>query len=269
MRALTLFLVLSFFLVEIINAQSLKIQNWTYIPIDSTKQKWGDWNDPDWLRYFGLDFCDVNRDGNIDIISGRYIYHNPGGTMEGLWQRTVLDDNVDAIFSIDADGDQYSDIIAQALPDIYWYEAINEQGTRYKRTAIASIPATSHVNSQGFEKAQILPGGPTELLIAGNGNIYCISIPEQIQSSEQLPTYLEMTGSLLSGIPGINILHQQALLFADCPIWFIMGMIPAPVIRGIINANHGWTEIKLLQKLKVENGDGAGNFLMIMLSLTL
>lgn len=190
MRALTLFLVLSFFFLEIINAQSLKNQNWTYIPIDSTKQKWGDWNDPDWLRYFGLDFCDVNRDGNIDIISGRYIYHNPGGTMEGLWQRTVLDDNVDAIFSIDTDGDQYSDIIAQALPDIYWYEAINEQGTRYKRTAIASIPATSHVNSQGFEKAQILPGGPTELLIAGNGNIYCISIPAQIQSSEQWPTYL-------------------------------------------------------------------------------
>lgn len=190
MRVLTLFLVLSFVLIDISNAQSLEIQNWTYIQIDSTKQKWGDWNDPDWLRYFGLDFGDVNRDGNIDIISGRYIYHNPGGSMDGLWQRTVLDDNVDAIFSIDADGDQYSDIIAQALPDIYWYEAINEQGTQYKRKAIASIPATSHVNSQGFEKAQILPGGPTELLIAGNGNIYCISIPAQIQSSDQWQTYL-------------------------------------------------------------------------------
>ncbi|QLE01622.1 VCBS repeat-containing protein [Galbibacter sp. BG1] len=149
-----------------------------YIQIDDNKQMWGDWDDPDWLRYFGLDAGDVDRDGNLDIVSGRYVYHNPGGNMEGDWKRKVLDDNVDAIFFMDVDGDPYADIIAQALPNLYWYEAVDEKGTVYKRRKIGEVPATSHVNSQGFKKAQIIPGGKSEFLIAGNGDIYLVEIPE-------------------------------------------------------------------------------------------
>ncbi|MGB6152938.1 MAG: VCBS repeat-containing protein [Pricia sp.] len=152
---------------------------WQYIEIDSTKQMWGDWNEPEWLRYFGLDAGDVDRDGNLDIISGRYVYHNPGGTMQGHWKRTVLDDNVDAILSLDVDGDAYADIIAMSLPDLFWYEAVNTEGTRYKRKLIGQVPATSHVNSQGFEKAQIIAGGLSEFVIAGNGDIYAVAIPEK------------------------------------------------------------------------------------------
>lgn len=152
--------------------------NWTYIQIDSTKQMWGDWDEPDWLRYFGLDVGDVDNDGNLDIVSGRYVYHNPGGNMETPWKRTVLDDNVDAILYVDVDGDPYADIIAMALPNLYWYEAINAEGTRYKRRLIGNIPATSHVNSQGFEKAQLTQSGRSEFVIAGNGDIYAISVPE-------------------------------------------------------------------------------------------
>lgn len=163
---------------------------WNYIAIDSTKQKWGDWNEPDWLRYFGLDFGDVDKDGYLDVISGRYIYKNPAGAMETEWERIVLDDNVDAIFFIDVDGDVYADIIAQALPHIYWYEAIDEAGTKYVRREIANIPATGHVNSQGFEKAQIINGGKEELLIASNGSIYCIEIPDQPDSGIYWPTHL-------------------------------------------------------------------------------
>ncbi len=165
-------------------------QPWQYIAIDSTKQKWGDWDDPDWLRYFGLDFGDVNRDGCLDIISGRYVYHNPCGDMTVPWKRSVLDDNVDAIFFTDVDGDPYADIIAQALPDIYWYEATDQEGSRYTRRHVASVPATSHVNSQGFEKAQIIAGGRDELLIAGNGDVYCIVIPENTQDTTQWQTHL-------------------------------------------------------------------------------
>jgi hypothetical protein len=155
------------------------LDGWTYIQIDSTKQMWGDWNDPDWLRYFGLDAGDVDRDGNMDIVSGRYVYHNPGGSMEGHWKRTVLDDNVDAILCMDVDGDPYADIIAMALPNLYWYEAINQEGTKYKRKKIGQVPATSHVNSQGFEKAQIIAGGLEEFVIAGNGDIYAVEIPKK------------------------------------------------------------------------------------------
>ncbi len=171
-------------------AGSLAAQEFTYTPLDSTKQKWGDWNEPEWLRYFGLDAGDVNNDGLLDIVSGRYIYHQPQQGVTEPWVRTVLDDNSDGIFIMDVDGDAYADIIAQALPNIYWYEAINLAGTRYTRKKIAEVPATSHVNSQGFEKAQIIPGGKEELLIAGNGNVYLITIPENTDGNGLWPTDL-------------------------------------------------------------------------------
>ena len=171
-------------------AQVFDTQNWTYVPVDSNKQKWGDWAQPEWLRYFGLDAGDVDRDGQLDVISGRYIYHNPGGDMTQAWKRTVLDDNVDGIFYTDVDNDAEADIIAMALPNIYWYEALNEGGTVYRRTLISSVPATSHVNSQGFEKADVISGGKTELLIAGNGNVYAIGIPDTPKAGALWPTYL-------------------------------------------------------------------------------
>lgn len=158
-------------------AQDDSFGSWSYIEIDSTKQMWGDWDQPDWLRYFGLDSGDVDNDGNMDIISGRYIYHNPGGAMEGVWKRTVLDDNVDGILFMEVDKDPYADIIAMALPDLFWYEAIDLEGTVYRRKKIGEVPATSHVNSQGFEKAQIIAGGLSEFVIAGNGDIYAVEIP--------------------------------------------------------------------------------------------
>ncbi|MEO1010966.1 MAG: VCBS repeat-containing protein [Bacteroidota bacterium] len=179
-----LFSCLALWVGDILVAQDVAMEEWHYIQIDSTKQMWGKWDAPDWLRYFGLDAADVNGDGNLDIVSGRYVYHNPGGAMEGHWRRTVLDDNVDAIFSMDVDGDPYADIIAMALPKLYWYEALNAEGTKYTRKIIGKVPATSHVNSQGFEKAQLIPGGKSEFVIAGNGDIYAVSIPENDPTAE-------------------------------------------------------------------------------------
>lgn len=162
-----------------VNGQVFYPHNWEYIAIDSTKKMWGDFDEPGWLRYFGVDYGDVNEDGYIDIISGRYVYHNPGGDMTGEWKRTVLEENVDAILYVDVDGDEYADFIAQALPDVYWYEASNKQGSVYKRTKIASVAATDHVNSQGFETTQLVEGGKKEILIAGEDGIVAISIPEE------------------------------------------------------------------------------------------
>ncbi len=159
-------------------AQFQQVNGWQYIEVDNSKQKWGDWAAPDWLRYFGLDMMDVNGDDYLDIISGRYIYHNPGGDMDGKWQRYELPDNVDAILAMDVDGDENADIIAQALPNIYWFEAMDATGKNWTGRIIGAVPATSHVNSQGFERAQIVPGGKEEFLIAGNGNIYLFEIPE-------------------------------------------------------------------------------------------
>lgn len=179
--------------------QTVAHAQWHPIEIDSTKQKWGDWAEPDWLRYFGQDAADVDRDGDLDILSGRYVYHNPGGDMTAPWPRTALDDNVDGILLMDVDGDAYADIIAQALPDLLWYEALDEAGTRYRRQVIAQVPATSHVNSQGFERAQIVAGGREEIIIAGDGDLYVVEVPESPQE-QPWPTHLVAANTSDEGI---------------------------------------------------------------------
>ncbi|MEM1327385.1 MAG: VCBS repeat-containing protein [Bacteroidota bacterium] len=160
-------------------AQFTQVNDWHYIQIDDDKQKWGDWRQPEWLRYFGLDMMDVNGDDYLDVISGRYIYHNPGGNMDAKWERYELPDNVDGILAMDIDGDENADIIAQALPNIYWFEATDATGKYWMGRIIGAVPATSHVNSQGFERAQIVPGGKEEFVIAGDGDIYLFEIPER------------------------------------------------------------------------------------------
>ncbi len=151
-------------------------QHWQYIQVDNNKKMWGDWDQPDWLRYFGLAYGDINGDGLQDIVSGRYVYlqDNSGAQpTASKWQKLDLGDNVDGILVIDVDGDKTLDIVAQALPNLYWYE-LNTNGT-FDKTEIGEVPATTHVNSQGFTTANIVGDLNKEFIIAGNGNLYAFS----------------------------------------------------------------------------------------------
>ena len=171
-------------------AQSGPVHGWTYVQLDAQKGKWGDYDDPEFLRYFGLDMGDVDGDGDRDVLSGRYIYHNPGADMSGDWARTTLPQNVDGILMMDVDGDAYADVIGQALPELYWFEATNRAGTAWSGRVIGSVPATSHVNSQGFERGQLVAGGPEEFVIAGDGDIYSFQIPEDPAASSWTRTLI-------------------------------------------------------------------------------
>lgn len=82
-----------------------KPDDWTYIEIDNDRQKWGDWAEPEWLRYFGLHSGDLNRDGYPDIVSGRYVYLNPGNGLTEEWKRIDLGLNTDGALILDIDGD--------------------------------------------------------------------------------------------------------------------------------------------------------------------
>ena len=128
----------------------LALDHWTYIEVDNFRGKWGDFAQPNWLKYLGLDAADINNDGYLDIISGRYFYRNPGGNMTAKWERIDLGINVDGMLFVDVDGDELGDIIATALPDVYWFEAQDKQGSSWKGIKIGEVPATSHVNGQGI-----------------------------------------------------------------------------------------------------------------------
>lgn len=159
--------------------QSISLDEWQYIQADSARQKWGDYEEPEWLRYFGLDAQDINKDGNLDIISGRYFYLNPGGNMEATWLRSDLGMNVDGYLFVDVDGDEYADVIALALPDVYWFESDNTKGSSWTGRKIGEMPKTGHVNSQGYRQAQLLEGTKRQLLFAVEGGIHACTIPEK------------------------------------------------------------------------------------------
>ncbi len=165
-----------------ISAQSLS--HWTYIQVDSTRDKWGDYAEPNWLRYFGLAMGDMTNDKLPDILAGRHIYVNPGNDLSGTWVKQDVGMNVDGIFVVDVDGDEYGDIIGMALPDVYWLEAEDKAGTSWRAKKVAEVPATSHVNSQGFTTAQLDGKGKPELLIAGAGDIYALTIPDNPAKGE-------------------------------------------------------------------------------------
>ncbi|MFC4873219.1 FG-GAP repeat domain-containing protein [Negadavirga shengliensis] len=165
----------------------LPIDQWTYIEVDNQRGKWGDWDEPAWLRYFGLDMKDITGDGYKDIVAGRYFYRNPGGEMTSEWERIDLGMNVDGMLFVEVDGEGFGNIIATALPDVYWLEAQDEQGNSWKGIKIGEIPATSHVNGQGYGKAQIVPGGKEEVLLATGEGIYYFEIPENTPEKGNWP----------------------------------------------------------------------------------
>lgn len=184
---------------EALTGPSFPEQDWRYIRVDDSRGKWGDFDEPEWLRYFGLAVGDLTGDGHLDIVSGRYFYRNPGGDMSGHWSRADLGRNLDAILITDVDGDARGDLIAQALPDILWVEASDAVATGWTARTVAQAPRTGHVNGQGFELGQLVPGGRPEIALASGKGIYFFEIPEDPQTG-QWPRTLVTEDALDEGL---------------------------------------------------------------------
>ncbi len=152
---------------------------WAYIHVDDARAKWGDFDAPADLRYFGLAMDDLDADGDADIASGRYAYFNPGGDMTAPWRRVDLGRNVDAVLILDVDGDERADLVGTALPAVLWLEAVDAAGSAWSATEVARVPATAHRNSQGYALADVFAGGRPEILLEAGNGIHALTIPPQ------------------------------------------------------------------------------------------
>lgn len=165
--------------------KALPLDQWTYIQVDDARGMHTVPGGAGWWKAFGLALGDISNDGLGDIVSGEYYYINPGGDMTGKWTRGTFPIEVDATLLIDIDGDEYADVIGQALPALYWLEAANREATSWTVRQIGTLPSGGHGNTQLYAAAQLVPGGRPELLFgAEGGRMYYFEIPE---NPEDLP----------------------------------------------------------------------------------
>ncbi|MGL4632117.1 MAG: FG-GAP repeat domain-containing protein [Leadbetterella sp.] len=198
--------------------KSLPLDKWKYIQADSSRAMWGDFDKPEWLRYYGLDFQDINKDGYKDIVAGRYFYKNPGKNMESTWMRTDLGLNVDACLFVDIDGDALPDVIGMAYPNIYWLEADTQNGDSWSTRIIGKVPRTDHVNGQGFRFAK-LTKGKGELLFSAETGLFVASIPAKphILSNWKFTRIAQSTSDEGIGIGDIDKDGDLDIVLGDGP----------------------------------------------------
>ncbi len=159
--------------------KALAMLKWHYIQADSSRTMWGNYDKPEWLRYYGTAFVDINGDNYMDIVAGRYFYKNPGKNMTGAWARTDFGVNADGCLVVDVDLDKNVDVIAMAYPNVYWLEAMDNEGEKWTAKIIGSVPKTDHVNGQGFRVITLKGLVNPTIFLSGEGGIYAAHVPKK------------------------------------------------------------------------------------------
>lgn len=171
------------------------LDGFTYVMVDDQRERFNDGT-----AFFGLTFADLDGDGDDDIASGNYLYFNPGGDMTARWDRISLVDQlnsvVDVVLATDVDGDDHVDLIAEALPNVWWLER-DGAGTWAGRV-VAEVPATPRPNGQGYRLGDLTGDGEPEIVLAGGADesdVWYIEIPDDAESTPWPTTRVTSTAT--------------------------------------------------------------------------
>jgi hypothetical protein len=147
---------------------------WKYIRVSSAHQ-----------RTFGLAFPDIDGDGDLDVVSGSYVYRNPGTPMTGAWAQASLPNSVLAFLHLDVDADNLCDILALKENvganriDLYWVEAADAGATSWSTPVLfGDVPRSDHAEGfQGYKVAQVVTGGLPEVVVSTMQGVFYFDVP--------------------------------------------------------------------------------------------
>ena len=138
--------------------------------------------------FFGVAFGDFDADGDGDIASGKYVYLNPG-EMSDAWERIDVAEqiggDVDVMLATDVDGDDHPDLIATALPDVWWLEA-GDDAHEWTGQIVGQVPATSRPNGQGYRAGDLDGDGRPEIVLSGGtseSEIWYLKVPNDPETA--------------------------------------------------------------------------------------
>lgn len=166
----------------------ISLDKWTYIHADDSREP-----GIKGMGAFGIGFGYLSNRGLFDIVSGNYLYYNPGGDMTSTpWPRVTLpkdpvtDVKLDAFLLFNATGDSPAvDILAEDLPNIVWLHANDPEGKSWTAKVVAHMPATRHGNGRTVKLAHIIRGNPrADIVLSGGDGTYLLQIPRNPNSGD-------------------------------------------------------------------------------------
>lgn len=154
--------------IEMWENQSSTTARWSYRAIDDDRPK-------SQQGKMGLVSADLDGDKYADVVAGSFVYRNPSGKLWDAWRRTELPKDVDVYFALDADGDEFADLVGIAGDTVYWIEAADAAASSWRATPVATV---ADARTQGYVVAQLVPGAKPQLVFTrGKKHLYVMEIP--------------------------------------------------------------------------------------------